>query len=156
MSMYYENITTCDVANGEGLGVVLWVSGCDVHCPGCHNKETWDPQSGKMFTSKEIDLIFNELDKPHISRLTISGGHPLMPCNRESVRMLLQKVRYIYGDDIQVWLYTGYKYESMDDECLYICDNLCDVIVDGPFIEELMDVSLPYRGSKNQRIIKIK
>lgn len=152
--MNYEKITTCDVSNGEGIGVVLWVSGCDIQCPGCHNKETWDPKSGKEFTEKDLNLILNELKKPYISRFTLSGGHPLMPCNRKNVRELLQKIR----NDcpfIEIWLYTGYKYENLDEECKYICDNLCDIIVDGPYIESERDISLPFRGSKNQRIIKM-
>ena len=153
--MNYESITTCDVANGEGFGVVLWVSGCDIHCPGCHNKETWDPSSGKEFTENELNLILKELNKQHITRFTISGGHLLMPCNRDGVRMIIQRINQDYPH-IEVWLYTGYMYENLDEECKYICNNLCDVIVDGPYIESERDISLPFRGSKNQRIIRIR
>lgn len=152
--MNYESITTCDVANGENFGVVLWVSGCDIQCPGCHNKETWDPSSGKPFTMEVFDKIVEQLNRPEIIRFTISGGHPLMPCNRGEVKTILQQVKNKFPDK-KIWLYTGYKYEDLDDECKYIC-SLCDVIVDGPYIEELKDLSLPFRGSSNQRIIKIK
>lgn len=150
--MNYETITTCDVANGEGFGVVLWVSGCDIHCPGCHNRETWEPTSGKEFTEKELNLILKELNKPHITRFTLSGGHPLMPCNRAEVKRIIQNVR-LSIPDIEIWLYTGYIYEDLNEECRDIC-SYCDVIVDGPYIEELRDISLPFRGSKNQRIIR--
>ena len=154
--MNYESITTCDVANGEDIGVVLWVSGCDVQCSGCHNKGTWNPESGKHFGKEDLDILLNELNKEHIKRFTLSGGHPLMPCNREIVSLLLQRIRRDFGDSIQIWLYTGYKYEDMDSECKSICNKHCDVVVDGPYIEELKDLSLPFRGSKNQRIIRIK
>ena len=153
--MNFESITTCDVCNGEGVGVVLWVSGCDIHCPGCHNKETWDPNSGKTFTSEDFDKIVEQLNRPEITRLTISGGHPLMPCNRSMVDLIIQGIRTRFGNTKKIWLYTGYKYEDLDEECKSIC-NHCDVIVDGQYIESLKDISLEFRGSSNQRIIKMK
>ena len=153
--MNYESITTCDVCNGEGIGVVLWVSGCDIQCPGCHNKETWDPSSGKKFTSEAFNKIIEQLNRPEITRFTLSGGHPLMPCNRAAVKTILKNIRNIFGNTKKIWLYTGYDYERLDVESKEIC-NMCDVIVDGPYIEELRDVSLPFRGSSNQKIIKIK
>lgn len=152
--MNYESITTCDVCNGEGIGVVLWVSGCDIHCPGCHNKSTWDPKSGKEFNTQALELIYKELKRPEITRLTISGGHPLMPCNKRKVELIIKEVKELFPDK-KIWLYTGYNYEELDEECNHIC-NLCDVIVDGPYIEKLRDLSLPFRGSSNQRIIRIK
>ena len=150
--MNYESVTTCDVCNGEGVGVVLWVSGCDIHCPGCHNPGTWDPKSGRPFTKDVVNFIIEELKRPEITRFTISGGHPLMSCNRKEIRKLIQEIRCVLPD-IKIWLYTGYIYENLDNECKDIC-SYCDVIVDGPFIEELKDISLPFRGSSNQRIIK--
>lgn len=151
--MNIESITTCDVCNGEGLGVVVWVSGCDVQCPGCHNKETWDPNTGVKFTKEYEALLFKELSRPEITRITFSGGHPLMPCNREVVRHLIQKIK-INFPNIKIWLYTGYVWEKLDEECFQIC-NLCDYVVEGPYIERLRDISLKFRGSSNQRIIKI-
>lgn len=153
--MNYESITTCDVSNGEGIGVVLWVSGCDIHCPGCHNKETWDPNSGKEFTIEVFDKIIEQLNRPEITRFTLSGGHPLMPCNRNMTRLILQGIRNRFNNSKKIWLYTGYNYNELDDECRYLC-SLCDVVVDGPYIESLRDTSLPFRGSSNQKIIKIK
>lgn len=149
--MNYEKITTCDVCNGEGVGVVLWVSGCDMQCKGCHNKETWDPASGKEFTDEVKKGLLKELDSIYIERFTLSGGHPLMPCNRKAVKQLINEVRN-RRPEIAIWLYTGYIYENMSPECKEIC-HMCDYIVDGPYIEELKDLSLPFRGSSNQRII---
>lgn len=153
--MNYEAITTCDVANGEGLGVVLWVSGCDLHCDKCQNQETWDPNSGKKFTKEQEEEIIRELKRPEIIRFTLSGGHPLMSCNRDTVKNLIINIRKEFGDSISIWLYTGYTYEKLDKECEEIV-KLCDVIVDGAFIQEKRDISLPFRGSSNQRLIRIK
>ena len=148
------DITTCDVCNGEGVGVVVWVSGCDIHCPGCHNKATWDPSCGEPFTEELKEKLFSELSRPEVVRLTISGGHPLMPCNFESVKELLSEVREKYSH-IKIWLYTGYVYEELSLEHLQLIHSCVDVLVDGPYVEELRDTSLPYRGSSNQRIIEI-
>ena len=104
--MNYKSITTCDVCNGEGFGIVLWVSGCDVQCPGCHNKETWNPESGNLFDKHAKELLYKELSRPEITRLTISGGHPLMPCNRKDVLELVRDICVDF-EDIEIWLYTG-------------------------------------------------
>ena len=152
--MNISNITTCDVCNGEGLGVVVWVSGCDVKCPGCHNKETWDPSNGIPFTEEYKKLIYKELERPEISRITFSGGHPLMPCNLKDIKKLIYNIRKDFPT-IKIWLYTGYVFEDLNTECKEIV-NMCDVIVDGPYIEKLRDLSLSFKGSSNQRIIKIK
>ena len=152
--MHYSGITTCDVCNGEGIGVVLWVSGCDVKCKGCHNKETWDPQHGKDFDVDALNELMCELERPEISRLTLSGGHPLMPCNRECVKSLIELIRDAFPH-INIWLYTGYSYKDMDKDCKQIC-KLCDVVVEGPYIEEERDTTLEFRGSKNQNIIRYK
>lgn len=154
--MNYFDITTCDVCNGEGIGVCLWVSGCDIHCKGCHSQHTWSSDYGKLFNKESEQLIFNELDKPYIKRLTITGGHPLMKCNREGVETLLKNVRARYGSTKEIWLYTGYTYsDTLEEQCKHIIDTYVDVLVDGKFVEELRDISLPFRGSSNQRIIRI-
>ena len=148
------DITTCDVCNGEGIGVVLWISGCDVQCPGCHNKETWDPNFGKPFDENAKQKLFSELERPEIKRLTLSGGHPLMPCNFIAVKNLLEEVKEKFPRII-IWLYTGYTYESLSIEQLEMIHSCVDVLVDGPFIEEEKDISLEFRGSINQNIIRI-
>lgn len=150
--MNYNSITTCDVCNGEDVGVVLWVSGCDVKCKGCHNKQTWDPNSGKLFDDDALQILDSELNKDEIKRLTISGGHPLMPCNRQDIKNIILWVRENHPD-IKIWLYTGYDYKSMDKECKSIC-RMCDTVVDGQFVSKLADKSLPFRGSSNQNIIR--
>ena len=153
--MNYESITTCDVCNGKGLGVVLWVSGCDVQCKGCHNMETWDANSGNEFTNETLSLLIEELKRDGIERLTLTGGHPLMPCNRQQVKEIIEHVREV-TPNIKIWLYTGYYYNrDMDKECKNIC-KMCDVVVDGPYVESLKNGKLKFRGSSNQRIIKVK
>lgn len=153
--MNYLKIDKFDVANGTGVGVVLWVSGCDIHCKGCHNPSTWNPNCGLKWTMEAFNEVMEALNQPGISRLTLSGGHPLMAENRADVYELVKAVRSTFPH-IKIWLYTGYIYE----ECLKIPElkNIienCDVVVDGPFVIELYDKNLPFRGSSNQRIIYV-
>ena len=154
--MNFLKIDNFDTINGSGFGVVLWVAGCDIHCPGCHNQETWDPAAGQEWNYIEEEKLFNMLSSRHISRLTISGGHPLMPCNQQDVLELVQKVKRSFPH-IKIWLYTGYVLE--EEECKSLTVNKifrnCDVVVDGPFIQNEYDKDLPFRGSRNQRVIDI-
>jgi anaerobic ribonucleoside-triphosphate reductase activating protein len=139
--------------NGDGLRVVLWVSGCENKCKGCQNPQTWDVHSGRQFTYLDESQLHKELDKKHISGVTFSGGDPLYPDNREHIYEIIRRIREKYGDTKTIWLYTGYKFE--DIMCLPLV-WMCDVIVDGKFIEELKDVNYPWAGSTNQRVIHIK
>lgn len=150
--MRIADITTCDIANGEKLGVVLWCQGCSLNCPGCHNTCTHNPNKGIEFTKKEEDLIIQELQKPHLSRLTLSGGHPLESYNLDACLNLCKRVRTEIPE-VTIWCYTGWYWESVKD--LEIM-NYIDVLVDGPFIESLRDITLPWRGSTNQRVINVK
>ena len=150
--MNYHKITTCDVANGPGIRVVLWTSGCDHHCKNCHNPETWDKDSGKPFDKKAVDKILVELSHEYIAGLTLSGGDPLFPSNRDTILGLVKEVKNRYPQK-SIWLYTGYRYEQIKGE--YLLDYV-DVIVDGPYVDSLRDVSLPYCGSSNQRVIDVK
>lgn len=150
--MRYADITTCDLANGKGLGVVLWCQGCSLNCPGCQNKCTHAAAEGKEFTKKEEDLILAELSRTQISRLTLSGGHPLEPYNIEACLALCKRVK-AESPDTQIWCYTGWLWEDVKD--LELIKFYTDVLVDGPYVEKLRDISLAWRGSSNQRVIRV-
>ena len=149
--MNYHNITKDDMLNGDGLRVVLWVAGCEHHCKGCQNPITWDPEGGIEFDENAMNEIFRELEKPHISGITFSGGDPLHPNNRNQVLHLATIAKNLYGKT--VWLYTGYDWEQIHR--MPGIENI-DVIVDGKFKQDLADTSYPWAGSTNQRIIDVK
>lgn len=151
--MRYADITTCDIANGSGIGVVLWCQGCSLNCPGCQNKCTHAAAEGKEFTKKEEDLIISELSRQQISRLTLSGGHPLEPYNIEACTSLCKHVKS-RTPSTSIWCYTGWMWEDVKD--LEIIKYYVDVLVDGPYIESKRDITLPWRGSTNQRVIDVK
>ena len=148
--MRYNSITTCDIVNGDGLGVVLWCQGCDLKCEGCHNQSTWDFCGGYLFDDNARDLILRELQKPYITRLTLSGGHPLAPQNLSACLELCKYIKSLMPE-ITIWVYTGYIYEDIKD---YEILKYIDVLVDGPFEKSQRDITLPFRGSRNQRIFK--
>lgn len=153
------DITAPDINNGTGIRVTLWVSGCKHHCKGCHNQWTWDFNQGKEFR-ENIDEIGYKLgdwlDRDYVEGLTISGGDPL--CQDEEglkrIKEIIQWVRINYPTK-NIWMYTGYVYEELNDLQKEIADSI-DVLVDGPFIEEKKDFSCPFRGSSNQRILYLK
>ncbi len=149
--MNYGRINKNDIANGPGVRVSLFVSGCRNHCKGCFQPETWDFNYGEEFTLKTFLEIDNALDFEHITGLTILGGDPFEPENIEIVTELCRLV-HINNRGKTIWIYTGYLYEDLKD--LEIM-NYIDVLVDGPFMENLKDISLQFRGSSNQRIIDI-
>lgn len=147
----YHNITKDDMLNGEGIRVVLWVAGCNHRCPGCQNPQTWDIDSGIPFDDTAKLELFAELEKDYIDGITLSGGDPLHPDNLQSTTELLKEIKERYPNKT-VWVYTGYTYEQIQtiEPLRYI-----DVLVDGPYIESLRDLSLEYRGSSNQRVIRL-
>ncbi|MBQ7673208.1 MAG: anaerobic ribonucleoside-triphosphate reductase activating protein [Alphaproteobacteria bacterium] len=149
--MKYHNVTTDDMLNGDGLRVVLWVAGCEHHCPGCHNPVTWDENGGLDFDFATVCEIQRELNKPYISGITFSGGDPLHPCNREQITILAKQIKEAYPDKT-IWLYTGYSWSDIKD--LQIMQYI-DVLVDGRFVESLKDVNVPWCGSTNQNIINV-
>ncbi len=150
--MNYHNITREDMLNGEGLRVVLWVSGCSHHCKGCHNPITWDENGGLPFDKKAEEELFKDLKQPHISGITFSGGDPLYPKNRDEVTRLIKKCHDKFPDK-NIWLYTGFSWEEIKDlECVKYIDVLCE----GEFVEELKDNNIHWVGSSNQRVIKAK
>ncbi len=153
--MNYHNITTDDMLNGDGLRVVLWCSGCRLNCYKCQNPQTHDFKSGIPFDEETMQEIIDALDKPYISGVTLSGGHPIEPENFDTI---LNISRVIDGrfPDKDIWLYSGYTWEYIvQDEKLKTILPYIDVLVDGTYIDELRDITLPWRGSSNQRVIDV-
>ena len=153
--MNYIKITKNDIANGPGVRCVLWVSGCKLNCRGCHNKFSQDFHAGQLFDEKAKEELFNALDKPHIQGLTISGGHPLELENFEVTLNLVKEIKQKFPTK-DIWLYTGYLYEELYYREIARILLYIDVLVDGPYIEEQRDISLTFRGSRNQRLIDVK
>lgn len=149
--MNYHNIVHCDMRNGTGLRVTLFVSGCNHHCKGCHNPQTWDPNSGIEFDGATKQELFAELNKDYISGVTFSGGDPLFPSNREVILSLCKEIKTLYPNK-NIWLYTGYRYEQVKH--LEILKYI-DVLVDGKYVEKLRSVNLPWVGSSNQKVIYV-
>lgn len=149
--MNYHEINKCDVANGSGVRVVLYVSGCNIKCPHCQNPETWDFDSGVLFDENAKEILFNAISKPYIKGLTLSGGNPLD--NYESVLELLKMFKNKFGNSKDVWLYSGYTLEEILDMNMSEILEYVDVLVDGKYIHELRDITLEFRGSKNQKIL---
>lgn len=150
--MKYLNILDCDIIDGDGIRVTLFVSGCSHRCKGCHNPESWDAFGGKEFTEETIERIEKLLDRDFVDGLTLSGGDPLFFQNRSEITKLCKRIKEKFPQKT-IWLYTGYEYEEV--KTLEVFDYV-DVVVDGPFKIDLRDVSLAFRGSPNQRIIDIK
>ena len=149
--MRYHTIRQLDIANGPGCRVSIFVSGCEHHCKGCFNPETWSFNYGQRFSDETIEVLFACAEPAHVSGLSILGGEPLHPWNRREVLDLVKKFKDRYPDKT-VWLWTGYLWEDVAD---YLVDSGVDVVVDGKFKEELKDLRLKYCGSKNQRIIDV-
>lgn len=149
--MRYHNITKDDMLNGDGLRVVLWVAGCSHCCKECQNPITWDPNGGLLFDEAAKQEIFEQLGKPYISGITLSGGDPLHAANRLDVRNLIEEIKTKFPDKT-VWMYTGDSWEHI---LHYPVMKYVDVLVDGEFIVEQKDVKLLWKGSKNQRVIDV-
>ena len=149
--MNYGAIKKIDIANGLGVRVSLFVSGCRNQCHGCFQPETWDFNFGQPFTRATEDEIISALRPSWIQGLSILGGEPMEPENQKALLPFLERVRTeLPGKD--VWLYTGYRYEDIKGAGLL---RLVDVLVDGPFVDELRDAGLAFRGSRNQRILRL-
>lgn len=149
--MNYGKINKTDVANGPGVRVSLFVSGCRNRCKGCFNPETWDFNYGEEYTPDTFVEICSALRDNHISGLSILGGDPFEPENRLEVEATCATIKQHYPTKT-IWIYTGYLYEDLKD--LPVMEYI-DVLVDGPFIESQKDLTLKFRGSKNQRIIDV-
>lgn len=153
--MNYIKITKNDIANGPGVRCVLWVAGCTQRCRGCQNPSTWDFNAGKPFDENAKQELFNALDKAYIQGLTISGGHALESKNFDTIINLVREVKTKFPTK-DIWLYTGYLYEELYYREISRILLYIDILVDGPYIEEQRDITLAFRGSRNQRLIDVK
>ena len=162
--MNYATIRNCDIANGEGVRVSLFVSGCTHRCKGCFNPDQWSFDYGEPFDEKAEDIVLGYLAPSYIAGLSILGGEPMEPENQRALVPFIRRLRDRFGLTKTIWVYTGCVLEThlkaegsrwrteVTDEFL----SLIDVLVDGPFVEEKKDISLKFRGSSNQRIIDMK
>ena len=157
--MNYATIKNCDIANGPGVRVSLFVSGCTHRCPGCFNEVAWDFQYGEPFTEETIESILDMLRPSYIRGLTLLGGEPFEPQNQADVVKLLRRIRQELPEK-SIWAFSGYVFETdmlsgrIGDVSEYL--SYLDVLVDGPFIQAKKNLSLRFRGSENQRIIDMK
>jgi anaerobic ribonucleoside-triphosphate reductase activating protein len=159
-----------DISNGEGVGVALFVQGCDFHCPSCFNQDTWDFNGGKEWTKETKETFLKLADKPYMKRVSFLGGECLANENLESVYDVIKDVKEIFPDK-KIWLWTGYTWGSIFNPI--VTDNLnlerdkliklrqeivkmTDILVDGRYIHEQKDMNLKFKGSKNQRVIDVK
>ena len=151
--MRYANIKNLDISNGPGIRVSLFVSGCRRHCKGCFNEDAQSFEYGTRFGSETLAELLRLLSNPHIKGLSVLGGEPLEPENRDTVLDICKAVRVAFGTKKTIWMWTGYSWEDVKD--LPVMEYL-DVLVDGPFVEEQKNLCLPYCGSENQRVIDVK
>ena len=171
--MNYAKIRSMDISNGEGIGVSLFVQGCDFHCKNCFNSETWEFSKGQEWNDKTKNQFLKLVENHFIQRVSILGGEPLHPKNVQNVLKIVDEIRVSYPTK-NIWLYTGYTWEE-----IWIKDNIktadkvkdmrekairnlrrqvvrmCDVLIDGRYVDELRDISLHWRGSSNQRVINV-
>ena len=161
--MNYGEIKKTDIANGEGVRVTLFVSGCKIHCPGCFNSCTWDFEYGNPFTPEVQEEVIQSLKPEYISGLTVLGGEPFELENQKELVKFLSQVKRTYPEKT-IWCYTGYIYDVdlLPSDGKRHCDvteemlSYIDVLVDGPFMQDLKDITLKFRGSRNQRILELK
>lgn len=171
LGMKYASIRSMDISNGEDVGVSLFVQGCPFHCKNCFNSETWDFNGGKKWTEETKDKFLKLIDRPYIKRVSFLGGECLAEQNLDEVLSLIKQIRMSFPEKT-IWLYTGFKIEDIVTRAQYediweipnnpsniwskrwdIISNYVDVLVDGEYIDEQKDLTLAYRGSKNQRVI---
>ena len=156
--MNYATIKNCDIANGPGVRVSLFVSGCTHRCPGCFNEVAWDFDYGKPFTESTEALLLNMLKPDYVQGLTLLGGEPFEPRNQGAIVAFLRKVKETYPNK-SIWAFSGYLFDKdilsgrLGDTSEYV--SYLDVLVDGPFIESRKNLNLRFRGSDNQRLIDV-
>ena len=159
--MNYASIKDCDIANGPGVRVTLFVSGCTHHCKGCFNQEAWDFNYGQPFTQETIDQILNILKPSYVRGLTLLGGEPFEPQNQGPIVELLRQIKAVYPEK-SIWAFSGFLFDRDilsgrlgDWETTKEYLSYLDVLVDGPFVEAKKDLMLRFRGSSNQRLIDV-
>ena len=170
--MRFASMRNLDISNGEGVGVSLFVQGCDRHCFNCFNPDTWDFNCGKEWTEETKNKFIKLIDRPYINRISVLGGEPLAEQNLDEVLSLIKEIRISFPEKT-IWLYTGYDFDILNskyneykytpfaanaDEWLTrweIISNV-DVLIDGEYIDEQRDITLKWRGSSNQRVIDVK
>lgn len=173
--MRFASMRNLDISNGEGVGVSLFVQGCDRHCFNCFNPDTWDFNGGKKWTEETKNKFIKLIDRPYINRISVLGGEPLAEQNLDEVLSLIKEIRISFPEKT-IWLYTGFcwndimcSFAGLQADCVVldkkdieawekrrkIISNI-DVLVDGEYIDEQKDLSLKFRGSKNQRVIDVK
>lgn len=172
--MRYAQIRSMDISNGDGVGVSLFVQGCPFHCKNCFNSETWDFNGGKKWTEKTKNKFMELIDRPYIKRVSFLGGECLAEQNLDEVLKLVQEIRISYPEKT-IWLYTGFEWDSLvskicqptfpDKDFEHIIEihkkrkeiiSLCNIVIDGEYIDEQRDITLKWRGSSNQRVIDVK
>lgn len=160
--MNYATIKNCDIANGPGVRISLFVSGCTHRCKGCFNEVAWDFNYGQPFTQETVEMILEMMAPSYIKGITLLGGEPFEPQNQPALLELVKRIRQKYPDK-SIWTFSGYLYEKdilagrLGDPAITraFLEHI-DVLVDGPFVESLKDLSLRFRGSSNQRLIDVK
>ncbi len=161
--MNYATIKWTDIANGEGVRISLFVSGCTHHCKNCFNQVAWDFSYGELFDEKVQEKILKELDSYYVAGLSLLGGEPLEPSNQKALYPFIKKVKELYPTKT-IWCYTGFVFNEKTGELKEKKKNLSitkdlishfDVLVDGPFVEAKKDIRLKFRGSSNQRVIDV-
>ena len=156
----YAQIREMDISNGEGVGVSLFVQGCPFHCKNCFNQETWNYDKGKEWTEDIKNKFLSFINKPYVMRVSLLGGEPLYTQNLDGILDLCKTLKATYSNKI-IWLYSGYKFDnvfnSTSDDMLKRKEiiKLCNVMVDGRFVESLKDMNLKFRGSSNQKLINV-
>lgn len=172
--MRFASMRNLDISNGEGVGVSLFVQGCDRHCFNCFNSDTWDFNGGKEWTEETKNKFIKLINRPYINRISVLGGEPLAEQNLDEVLSLIKEIR-IFFPEKTIWLYTGFEWDSLmskicqptfpDKDFERIIEihkkrkeiiSLCNIVIDGEYIDEQRDITLKWRGSKNQNCIDVK
>lgn len=153
--MRYAQLRCMDISDGDGIGVSFWVQGCPYHCPGCHNESTWDFDGGMEYDDKvEADLV-KCLQEPHVSFFSVLGGEPLCASNLALTKRVIEVARKT-RPDITVYVWSGATYEHlMKNDAVRDVLSMCDILIDGPYVESQRDIMLHLRGSRNQRVIDL-